>query len=88
MAARIQLRRDSAEHWAAVNPVLANGEPGVEVHVGYSLMKVGDGVTPWNDLEYTISDLSVVAKLNFGVDETGRPYYDPDLPPLADRASF
>lgn len=47
---RIQLRRGTAAEWANVNPVLASGEPGVEVDT--SKLKVGDGSTAWADLPY------------------------------------
>lgn len=47
---RIQLRRGTAAEWASVNPVLASGEPGVEVDT--SKLKVGDGSTAWADLPY------------------------------------
>lgn len=50
MAIRIQLRRDSASNWASANPVLALGEPGYDTTGGK--LKVGDGVTVWNDLPY------------------------------------
>ena len=54
MATRIQLRRDTAVNWASTNPVLSLGEPGVEIDTHN--MKVGDGVTAWNDLAYTAKD--------------------------------
>lgn len=47
----IKLKRGSSVSWAARNPTLAAGEPGVEVDTGQ--MKVGDGSTPWNSLPYT-----------------------------------
>ena len=50
MADRIKLRRDMAAVWALVNPVLADGELGYERDTHQ--FKVGDGVTPWNDLPY------------------------------------
>ena len=50
--ARIQLRRDTAASWFTVNPVLANGEPGVEIDE--RRIKFGDGITPWNDLPYFV----------------------------------
>jgi len=31
MANRIQLRRDGAQQWANVNPILAQGELGIEI---------------------------------------------------------
>lgn len=45
-----QWRRDTAERWEEVNPILRQGEPGVELDTG--LMKIGDGSTPWHDLPY------------------------------------
>ena len=50
MANRIQLRRDGAQQWANVNPILAQGELGIEIDT--SRIKVGDGVTAWNSLKY------------------------------------
>lgn len=49
MADRIQHRRDTAERWASINPVLLEGE------IGYVLdnpnqHKIGDGVHRWNEL--------------------------------------
>lgn len=49
MADLIQFRRDTAERWAAANPVLAEGELGL-VLGSSNQYKVGDGVTPWNSL--------------------------------------
>lgn len=45
---RIQLRRGTAAEWSAANPVLADGEPGLEKDT--KVFKWGDGVTAWNDL--------------------------------------
>ena len=50
MANRIQLRRDGAQQWANVNPILAQGELGIEIDT--SRLKIGDGVTAWNSLRY------------------------------------
>ena len=50
MANRIQLRRDGAQQWANVNPTLAQGELGIEIDTGR--IKIGDGVTTWNQLKY------------------------------------
>lgn len=47
----IQIRRGTASDWSTVNPVLALAEPGYETDT--RLMKYGDGVTAWNDLEYS-----------------------------------
>ena len=48
--ATILLRRDTAANWQSVNPVLAQGELGVETDTGKA--KLGDGTTAWNDLAY------------------------------------
>ena len=50
MANRLQLRRDGAQQWANINPILAQGELGIELDT--SRIKIGDGVTPWNSLKY------------------------------------
>src|SRR6056297_3884651 len=50
MAITIQLRRDTADDWVSVNPILAAGECGFESDT-YRL-KIGDGTSNWNNLEY------------------------------------
>lgn len=49
---RIQFRRDTKARWAEVNPVLMEGEVGLEVDT--QNIKMGDGERNWNDLEYGI----------------------------------
>ena len=46
----LYLRNDAAATWVEKNPVLAKGEPGVEVDTGK--FKLGDGVTSWVGLRY------------------------------------
>jgi len=53
MAVKIQLRRDSSTDWTSNNPTLALGEPGVETDT--LKLKVGDGATAWNSLDYSTS---------------------------------
>ena len=48
--ATFQLRRGSAEVWKTNNPILKRGEPGFVIDE--NKLKIGDGVTPWNDLKY------------------------------------
>lgn len=48
----IKLRRDSTINWATDNPVLAVGETGWDTDL--LKVKLGDGVTAWNDLPYAI----------------------------------
>ena len=52
MAVKFQLRRDTAVNWTSANTVLDVGEPGFETDT--RKLKLGDGVTPWNSLDYTI----------------------------------
>jgi len=57
--AKILLRRDTASSWSIINPVLAQGEPGFETDT--EKLKIGDGVTPWNDLGYIgIADSNLI----------------------------
>ena len=46
----IQFRHDVGANWTTVNPVLAEGEMGIETDT--DLFKIGDGVTAWNSLPY------------------------------------
>lgn len=48
----IQLRRGVAALWTERNPVLADGEVGLETDTGK--FKRGDGLTPWNSLTYNL----------------------------------
>ena len=46
----IKIRRGTAANWQGMNPILMRGEPGYEVDT--RRIKIGDGVKPWNELEY------------------------------------
>lgn len=48
--ARICQKIDTASRWSALNPVLKNGEIGVESDT--KLVKIGNGTTGWNSLSY------------------------------------
>lgn len=41
---------NTRSQWSALNPVLMAGEPGVEKETDN--LKIGDGLTPWNNLPY------------------------------------
>ena len=47
---KIQLRHDTAANWTSVNPVLLEGEVGIETDT--RKQKIGDGSTAWNSLPY------------------------------------
>lgn len=53
----IQLRRDTAANWTTVNPVLLEGEVGLELDTGKS--KRGDGTTAWNSLAYDLASTAL-----------------------------
>lgn len=48
--AQIRLRRDQSANWTSANPILAAGEAGYELDT--RRIKIGDGVSAWNDLAY------------------------------------
>lgn len=50
MSATIQMRRGTAESATASNPILKEGEWGLETDTTF--YKIGDGVTTWNSLPY------------------------------------
>ena len=45
-----KLKRGIASRWMELNPILMEGEPGFEMD--RNRLKIGDGVTAWNDLPY------------------------------------
>ena len=69
MADIIQLRRDTATNWTSANPVLAQGELGVETDT--DKIKVGDGSTAWTSLGYLIDTGGYVAYSDATANFTG-----------------
>jgi hypothetical protein len=63
MAQQIQLRNDSTAGWAADNPVLAQGEIGVDTTLGQ--MKIGDGTSTWTQLDFYASGTADIADFVF-----------------------
>lgn len=51
---KVQLRvpSNSSSGWGSVNPILLKGEIGWESDT--NKIKIGDGVTPWTDLDYVL----------------------------------
>ena len=62
MTTKIQLRRDTANNWTSVNPILDIGEQGYEFDT--NKMKIGNGTSPWNDLQYFELNLSIRGPFN------------------------
>lgn len=54
----ILFKRGTSLRWAEVNPTLGVGEPGFAVDE--NRFKIGDGITPWNDLPY-VGESNVVS---------------------------
>lgn len=61
---RFQQRRGTAARWAAVNPILREGEIGLELDT--RRIKFGDGVKAWNDLEYSTQELLPASATQLG----------------------
>jgi hypothetical protein len=70
----LKLRRDNSARWAEVNPVLAEGEPAVELDTGK--IKIGDGETAWNDLGF-LRSAEMIEHIN---STNPHPFYDPEAP--------
>ena len=68
MATRIQLRRDISANWATNNPILAEGEIGIELLS--NKIKIGDGITSWNLLNYVYSEKIINDNLLGSIDGT------------------
>ena len=72
MASQIQLRRDTAANWTSANPVLAQGEFGIESNTLKA--KLGNGSTAWNSLAYfgDVSTLDAVGDVTITSATTGQ----------------
>lgn len=62
MADKIQFRRDTSANWSSTNPVLSQGELGLDLTT--LQYKIGDGSAAWNSLPYVTLSGSVNG-LNF-----------------------
>jgi hypothetical protein len=71
MAKRILIRRDTTANWQAVNPILSNGELGIEFKSdGTKSIKLGTGAVPWNSLPYFIDNPATISELNSHTNNT------------------
>jgi hypothetical protein len=62
MANKIILRRDLAVAWTNVDPILSNGEIGLETDTGR--FKIGNGSSAWADLPYYMRADDIAAQYN------------------------
>ena len=51
MAVKFQFRRDTAANWESNNPILSEGEFGLDLT--NQRFKIGDGVNTWNNIEFS-----------------------------------
>lgn len=70
MAASIQFKRGTAARWAELNIVLKAGQPGFVTDT--NRIKIGDGVTAWNDLPYVGENSVVNAQTHYDFPSIGR----------------
>lgn len=69
MKAVILFRGGLSTEWERQNPVLRYREPGWATDTG--VLKIGDGITPWNDLEPANNSSVVNAKTHFDFPSVG-----------------
>ena len=68
--ASIQFKRGSAARWAELNLVLEAGQPGFVTDE--NRLKIGDGVTAWNDLPYIGEDNVINKQTHYDFPSIGR----------------
>jgi hypothetical protein len=71
MAQKIQFRRDTANQWTTINPILSQGELGFEVNTGK--FKIGNGGSYWNELAYASGGATGFSQLIGQIGETQIP---------------
>ena len=67
----IQFKRGTYSRWSELNLVLEAGQPGFVVDE--NRLKIGDGVTAWNDLPYVGEACVVNAQTHYEFPSIGRP---------------
>lgn len=72
--AQIRIRRGTLNDWSLSNPILSEGEIGLEYPetgpgTGISKIKIGDGVTPYVNLPYSIDGSSAASIIGGNVSE-------------------
>ena len=74
MSIKIQLRRDTIANWTANNPLLAQGEPALNLDDGR--VKYGNGVNNWIDLPYASSGVTDHGALTGLADDDHTQYHN------------
>lgn len=57
MSTKIQIKRGSSANWSSENPVLAEGELGLEADT--NMLKIGKNELNWNSLQYANSTIPI-----------------------------
>lgn len=79
---RIQVMRGNSVRWTKLNFPLRSGEFGYETDTGY--LKIGDGITPWNDLPYYVNQNEVAAMIQAAIENVEAGVEDPRIGALTD----
>lgn len=70
-----RFQRGTGARWTELNPTLGPGEPGVEIDTGK--FKIGNGSSPWNDLDYFLDETEISALVEIMIAESGGLSGDP-----------
>jgi hypothetical protein len=65
MAVQIQLRNDTSINWENINPILSQGEIGIENDT--RRFKLGNGVNRWIELPYNVNDVQTFLESTNGL---------------------
>lgn len=68
--ATIQFKRGTAARWAELNLILEAGQPGFVTDE--NRLKIGDGITAWNDLQYVGESSVINAQTHYDFPSIGR----------------
>ena len=61
MKSKFYFKRGSSSAWSEQNLILGPGEPGFELDTGK--LKVGNGITSWNELPYITDNITLPAEV-------------------------
>lgn len=64
---KLKLRIDTGDRWTQYNPILLLGEMGIEIgqNSQQHRVKIGDGVTEWNNLDYSLNTVEITEELDY-----------------------
>ena len=65
-----QFRRGPSKKWNEINPILREGEPGLDTDT--LILKIGDGITPWNQLKIQGENSIIIKPTKLDFPDTGK----------------